>query len=170
MRRSLLMLTHRMAAGREEGSRSCQSHEGIAFSASYWLHHHKTSSDEGTERDNPPLHGVSDQKKCGIFNLLLQILSPDINEGRGNQSIPLILRHNNAELSASQWTGPRPTASPKNSLEIQILMSHLRLAEWESLFYIKTKDIFPLMLNFAEPIVKVENQFQGGKQLCLLRR
>lgn len=122
------------------------------------------------QRDSPPLHGVSDKEIVAMFNLLLHILRPYIKWGQRKPESSFILRQNNAGLGASQCAGLRPSASPKNSLEIQILRSHPRLAEWESLFYINMEDILPLMLNFAEPIVQVENQFRGGKQLCLLRR
>ena len=75
------------------------------------------------------------------------------------------------DISTSQCVVPRIVASRKNLLDMQILRSHLKLTEWESLLYIKVEDIFfSLTLNFAEPIVEDENEFNCSKQLCLLRR
>lgn len=79
MERSLLRLTHRTAASPEEKSRSCQSREGIASSASYWLSHHRTSPDE---RNREIAHGVSEKENVAMFNLSLQILRPDIKWGQ----------------------------------------------------------------------------------------
>lgn len=47
------------------------------------------------------------------------------------------------DISASQGVVPRPLASPKTTLEMQILRCHPRLSEGESLLYIKVEDIFP---------------------------
>ena len=74
------------------------------------------------------------------------------------------------DISTSQCVVPRLVASPKNLLDMQILRSHLKLTEWESLLYIKVEDIFSLTLNFAVPIVEDDNEFNCSKQLCLLRR
>ena len=46
------------------------------------------------------------------------------------------------DISTSQCVVPRIVVSCKNLLDMQILRSHLKLTEWESLLYIKVEDIF----------------------------